>query len=524
MLKRIVAADPTLVVAARPVVSAALRHENAEVQQAALDLADAIPDLLESSTLERIAADLPATLRRQIGRSASEPSRYEDPRPRAEQLPTRWRTLAGIDEALAENWFPAPLPFSMAEVPVLSGVARIEPIRDLDELIDAVAHAIESVDGADEVERILDGVSRLCAERPSDFEARTAPLCKRLGRLFPSEETRALTNSWGVAGIPTVLAAWLRPGEGAAGGRVPRRGVFEWMEKRLRELARQVRKRRAQPLASAPTHAGGWIEEPRGKPIGSYDKQLAKLRTASRPPDLAGKAYAHGSQVAWAIEWAASRTPGTSTPSSNSAQAGCSCVEIWRPRRCTPCTRGCRCSRRRPPWSDRAVAVLGLGLVGLDAEPTGHGDRRAHRCRRGRSRRPAGAGPLAGAPVATWLDEGGACGAQPSARSRRSRPSTPCTWRARSNSSWPGSKTNFPEMSTRSWNCCGECLTQLGLPLDARAGPALDPYTDRARRRSSRAHCSHSRNPATGKRTPPARAQLALGRIERAERWAAWGS
>ena len=71
-----------------------------------------------------------------------------------------------------------------ARAPVLSGLQPIVPIATLDELFDAVGHALEKVDHGDDVERIIDGISRLCDQRPADFERRAAPLVSRIQKLL----------------------------------------------------------------------------------------------------------------------------------------------------------------------------------------------------------------------------------------------------------------------------------------------------------------------------------------------------
>ena len=52
----------------------------------------------------------------------------------------------------------------------------------LDELIEVCARAIEDDPDVNDAELAIDGVSRLCAESPDDFAARTSPLKKRASR------------------------------------------------------------------------------------------------------------------------------------------------------------------------------------------------------------------------------------------------------------------------------------------------------------------------------------------------------
>ena len=183
----------------------------------------------------------------------------------ADELPPRWRELAGVNEAIAaigSGNIPAPLAFDLMAVPVLTGVRRIAPIGSLEELIDAVAHAVESIDSADEVERILDGLSRLGHERPADFERRTAPLVKRIRESGLAESTRGFTTLGPARDtVYQLLLLWI------TGELHPPRleryaapATEQFYEGRLRELIAGIMNRTVAPLLAAPTHEGGWID------------------------------------------------------------------------------------------------------------------------------------------------------------------------------------------------------------------------------------------------------------------------
>jgi hypothetical protein len=190
-------------------------------------------------------------------------------------LPETWRRLAGVDEALAalrESRLPASLSFDLLDVPLLSGAGPIEPIRTVDELLDAVAHAVEEIESADELERILDGISRLCDQRPSDFELRAAPIYKRLTSAQPGEANRGLIASPGA--VLKLVDAWLTGRPAAPAGypderwlpnfRASRhqdeRSLSRFISHRLNEIEARVVRRQAVPLLAAPTHRGAWID------------------------------------------------------------------------------------------------------------------------------------------------------------------------------------------------------------------------------------------------------------------------
>ena len=64
---------------------------------------------------------------------------------------------------------------------VLPQVEPLELVTGVSELIELAAALLEGQGTGDDAERFLDGVSRLCAERPQGFERRTASLLKRAG-------------------------------------------------------------------------------------------------------------------------------------------------------------------------------------------------------------------------------------------------------------------------------------------------------------------------------------------------------
>ena len=176
---------------------------------------------------------------------------------------------------------------------------------------------IENVGPPEEIERALDGVSRLCADRSEDFERRAKPLLKRA-------RVRA-ASVWSKSGFPmdalTVLGplaalaiAWIA-GELAEPVEVRKRNKGFLMG-RILEVARRAAKREARPLLAMPTHRGGWIEdcilEARlavGGPFAPLDLEQANLRRRipngeQSPPDDASIAE---------LRWAATFSPGART-------------------------------------------------------------------------------------------------------------------------------------------------------------------------------------------------------------------
>ncbi len=132
----------------------------------------------------------------------------------------------------------------------------ITPLVDLDDLIHASGAVLEEPGDPNEIERVLDGVSRLCDQIPEDFVKRTGPLRKRaLKKRGPS--ATALER-----GLAMFLLSWI---DGCDAFDVAPETLghgenqYAFLFRRLKAIAGRVATRCAMPLLSAPTHAGGWI-------------------------------------------------------------------------------------------------------------------------------------------------------------------------------------------------------------------------------------------------------------------------
>ena len=296
---KIVKRQPELVPQAVELATEALTHESVDVQEQAAGLLEAwLPRMHRDHAAEirERASGVAATVRGRIeallaklegesgrggelpqgGRESiaavvqpsgeTSPQLTPDPFPgdfaeRVSALPEKWRHLAGVDEAftaMQEGRLPAPLSFDLLEVPLLTATEPIQPIQTVDELLDAVAHAIEEIESADELERILEGISRLCDQRPGDFALRAAPLLKRLNSAKPGEAHRGLTTS--PLALRRLIHAWLTGQPAALSGYVDDRALTKFVAHRMNEIEVRVGKQRAALLVAAPTHRAGWID------------------------------------------------------------------------------------------------------------------------------------------------------------------------------------------------------------------------------------------------------------------------
>ena len=281
---RLVDREPKLLPHAVTGILEAPTHPAPEVQRQAADLIEAWSQRLHSdhvTTIRERLEDLAPSLRPRveslIGRlrpATAKPTErgadnvfaleLEKLAREAATLPSPWRERSGLAEALellCAGQMPGPLKFDLLQARVLTGVTPVEPIKNADQLLDAVAHAIETVDSADELERILDGISRLCGRRSPEFHRRAEPLIKRANdRHSESELDRALADAMPESLYQLVLV-WL-------GGKQPVWGppryetvaLDRFFDGRVQELAERVVGCRSRPLLAAPTHKGGWID------------------------------------------------------------------------------------------------------------------------------------------------------------------------------------------------------------------------------------------------------------------------
>jgi hypothetical protein len=217
----------------------ALAHERADVQERGLKLLEQYPDDAPRASLLGYVEAVSPTLR-----------------PRVEQLtgvvaaPAPENEDAAVDLEISQPSQPEP-----TRAFVLETRPTLLSVESVDELIELAAALLEGQGSGDDCERFLDGVSRLCGERPdASFERRTAGLAKRA-------ET---ATGWGAQALGTeivaqLVLAWTRR-------RKPRTKlgpsptILGFLARRGEDVAGRAARGVARPLLSFPTHAGGWID------------------------------------------------------------------------------------------------------------------------------------------------------------------------------------------------------------------------------------------------------------------------
>jgi hypothetical protein len=258
---------------ARAVATAAeaLVHESADIQEATLKLIEEHGDPRDQphrdllvARVGGLAASLRGRLESWLGARVEpklEPLGEDlaDLECRAAALDSRLSALAGVPEALAwargeRSHLPA-LSFDGTEIPRLNPERRLEPIEDLDTLIELCSRLIETPEPAEDLDRCVEAISRLCDLRPADFEKRTAPLAARVKKRLNAPE---LIAAHAVSSFGSIVWSWLsRQGKDALNQ--PQHAA-DFMSGWVRAVARRVGRAEAAPLLAAPTHAESWID------------------------------------------------------------------------------------------------------------------------------------------------------------------------------------------------------------------------------------------------------------------------
>jgi hypothetical protein len=299
LLESIVKRRPALRERAAELAVSALEHSSVTVQKKAWAFVETYGDPARLADRHRMAARLVApSLRKSLlhteAASSPEPAQSA-PDSRVHSIPTKWLRRAGIhaDGSLE------PLDLRGPGIPRLLPANIIQPIRSLEELVPVLLRLFETEEPIDDVERALDGISRLCSDRPADFDRLVSPLRKR---------AQLITKRW--ARTPASLLArlslaWTDQLDWTA--RLEGDDAEAFLTKRVKAIAVRVCKRVPRQLLSTPTHAAGWID-PRifekrlkiARETDSFDLELGKLRTGTEVPAWLKKPLYEAPMIRWA--------------------------------------------------------------------------------------------------------------------------------------------------------------------------------------------------------------------------------
>lgn len=243
LLERAAVREPNSQQAICMAAISALLNEAVEVQKAVLDLLDRHGDRQDPvlrSKLAELEGAVAASLKSRLASWLGKPT-----------------CRAKAPAATRETDIPREL-FNC-----IDPARAIQPITSLDDLIHTTAALLEEPANPTEIERVLDGISRLCDQRPPDFEQRTGPLRKRALKTRDNPGAAWSRKPALARGLAMLFLTWITGAnefteepEGLAHGQ----NQYAFLLRRLMVMGRRVQARSAMPLLSAPTHLGGWIE------------------------------------------------------------------------------------------------------------------------------------------------------------------------------------------------------------------------------------------------------------------------
>lgn len=258
LLERAVRREKTFGESAARLAAHALLHDSPEVQEKALVL------------LEKHGRTDAAELRAKLAEVG------EHIAPSLRKRPAPW-----FGKSVATVSAPPSVPYSAPSR--LDTACAIKPITTLDELILGFSAIIESPENPNEIERVLDGLSRLCGERPPDFNKRVGPLRKRTLKKRDDKRGSYPTHPALDRALAMLALTWTDDKDGfieEASVLGYGQNHFAFILRRLRALGEFVRGQNGLPLLSAPTHMGGWID-----PWTLVERWVA-WQKAAREPEL----------------------------------------------------------------------------------------------------------------------------------------------------------------------------------------------------------------------------------------------
>ena len=241
----------------------ALRHSNADVQAKALTFLETSAGQLETAHVELIAEleGFVAASNRARLLALVDQAPATELAVRVERVPVASVASAPADTP-PEGY--VPIGGDVIGQKVLFPEAELTPIPSVDALIDTLLHAVEVVDSPEDIELIIEAVSRFAGPPQADFQQRVAPLVHRL------QHGRTGSNGLGVTHVGVGLAvidlifSWahgrLYRTESPHSQYYTQDDAFVPMIAHLRAVAERVARRESRTLLSAPTHQGGWID------------------------------------------------------------------------------------------------------------------------------------------------------------------------------------------------------------------------------------------------------------------------
>ncbi|QEG00534.1 hypothetical protein Mal15_46040 [Stieleria maiorica] len=265
----------------------ALRHEEVDVQEAAVKLLEGwSKTFVPTEALQQSLNDVFPAVRSRIEALLAAAGVEVDDADRSDQIdtvevateifreiegcPPSIRRALALDESLTAATAGALLPRAdINALPVdLGRLDTVQPLESVHDLIDAVSEIIGSIQSPMQLERVLDGISRFGADYPDGFTERVAPILARFesndNRIPPFQDTLFFPSTYGL------IFDWMRKNLQTPPARLPKflswvtfdpPNIAKSLDLRAGELRRSfLQTRPSLPLLSLPTHEHGWID------------------------------------------------------------------------------------------------------------------------------------------------------------------------------------------------------------------------------------------------------------------------
>lgn len=251
LIKKITKAHENLKLEGLNAALEGLKHQNVDIQDAALDIIESEWDKVDEafiSELHAVSSFTAAAVRTRLSRLLGTNSDTEDGSLPQETIHVEYTTL----------------PNDITQLEVLPILDEITPIQDIDELISTLSHAVEVVDSPDDVERIIDAISRLCENKPDNFDELVSPLKYRLNEGGGLGTSNGIANGWGGLrlSLADLIMTWITGQLHSS----PNDKYFVTTEalipavERITKIADRVYRKNAAQTLAAPTHSGGWVD------------------------------------------------------------------------------------------------------------------------------------------------------------------------------------------------------------------------------------------------------------------------
>ncbi|MEO1241050.1 MAG: DUF6493 family protein [Pseudomonadota bacterium] len=257
----------------------ALRHPNSDIQELAFSLLKDNADDLSSGTRKSISdltdfvsPSIRPSLLELIGNSHEPQEALSTPSDgdiEALLHPFDSKNLKAMglsNETQDERFEYKPISSILTDLRVLHTVEQITPVQTADELITLIARTIEELESPDDVERIIDGVSRIPREGSDDFLARAKPITHRLegggapnrfGLLFGWIEVQRALASLLMTWLTGKYFGFEQDSEDTWGTKAI---AFRPMVLHLESIAKRISNGHYVQRLSSPTHSDGWID------------------------------------------------------------------------------------------------------------------------------------------------------------------------------------------------------------------------------------------------------------------------